>query len=238
VEHVPFLLAHRGASRAAAENTVEAFRLAAVLGADGVELDARRCADGIVVVHHDARLADARSIVELTASELQASFPHIPTLDEALDACDGLVNIEIKNFPTEPDYDPGELVAASVAATVARRGLRDRVIVSSFTVEALDAARAAQPGLRTGWLTLPGFPVVDALRLAGDRGYDALHPERRAVMPDPAAATAAAHRAGLRLNVWTVDDPVEISVLAAAGADALITNVPDVARRALPAPPV
>ena len=49
----PLVLAHRGASRAAAENTPEAFRLALALGADGVELDVRRAADGALVVHHD-----------------------------------------------------------------------------------------------------------------------------------------------------------------------------------------
>jgi glycerophosphoryl diester phosphodiesterase len=237
VKRVPVVLAHRGASRAAAENTLEAFRLAAALGADGVELDARRCADGVVVVHHDARIAGGGNIVELTAAHLRASHPDVPTLEEALDACTGLVNIEIKNAPFERDYDPEERVAAAVAATVVRRDLLDRVIVSSFTVDALDAVRAADERVRTGWLTLPGFAVPDSVRLASDRGYDALHPERSAVIQDATGAVAAAHEAGLLVNVWTVDDPGEVVVLASAGVDGIITNVPDVARRVLQARP-
>jgi glycerophosphoryl diester phosphodiesterase len=237
VKRVPVVLAHRGASRVAAENTLEAFRLAAALGADGVELDARRCADGVVVVHHDARIAGGSTIVELTAAQLRASHPDVPTLEEALDVCTGLVNIEIKNAPFDPDYDTEQQVAAAVAATVVRRDLLDRVIVSSFTVEPLDAVRAADARVRTGWLTLPGFAVTDAVRFAEERGYDALHPERSAVIHDAIGAVTAAHDAGLLVNVWTVDDPGEVVMLAAAGVDGIITNVPDVARRVLPARP-
>ena len=64
------VIAHRGASAVARENTLEAFRLAAELGADWVELDARRTADGHVVVHHDAELADGRVICLLPRAEL------------------------------------------------------------------------------------------------------------------------------------------------------------------------
>ncbi len=79
VERPQTVIAHRGASAAAAENTIEAFALAAELGADGVELDARRTADGQVVVHHDAHLPDGRVIVDLSAADLPA---HVPTLAE------------------------------------------------------------------------------------------------------------------------------------------------------------
>src|SRR3954465_13219995 len=96
------VIAHRGASAAAPENTVEAFRLARELGADMVELDARRTADGQVIVHHDAHLADGRAIVELSRSELPT---HVCDLADALDACEGMqVNIEIKNWPDDPDF--------------------------------------------------------------------------------------------------------------------------------------
>ena len=60
------VIAHRGASAAAPENTIEAFLLARELGADWVELDARRTRDGAIVVHHDDTLADGRVIVELS----------------------------------------------------------------------------------------------------------------------------------------------------------------------------
>ena len=64
------VIAHRGASRLAPENTIEAFELAVAVGADGIELDVRRTADGVLVVHHDARLPDGRAIVELPWHEL------------------------------------------------------------------------------------------------------------------------------------------------------------------------
>ncbi|HEY7134625.1 MAG TPA: glycerophosphodiester phosphodiesterase [Acidimicrobiia bacterium] len=238
VEQVPVVLGHRGAPRAARENTLEAFRLATALGADGVELDARRSADGVVVVHHDAVAEGVGVLVEHAAAEIQARRPDIPTLDEALDACEGIVNVEVKNFPTEPDYDPDERVAADVVELVGRRAMRDRVIVSSFTTGPLDRVHAIDPSIATGWLTLPSFAVADAVPLAASRGYVAVHAERRAVVVDPVGVVAVAHDAGLRVHVWTVDDPDELRVLAAAGVDAVITNVPDVARRALrpPAP--
>ncbi len=232
MKRVPVVLAHRGASRAAPENTLDAFRAAAALGADGVELDARRTADGLLVVYHDAQLPDGATVVDLTAAQLRAAHPEVPTLDEALDACEGLVNVEIKNFPNEPDYDPDERVATEVAAAVARRGWFGRVIVSSFTADALDAVRALDERVRTGWLTLPGLAVTDAVPLALGRGYDALHPERSTLLRDDAGVVlGAAHDAGLLVNVWTVDDPSEIAALSAAGVDGIITNVPDVARR-------
>ena len=80
-------MAHRGASLAEPENTVAAFERARELGADWVELDARRSADGVVVVHHDAHLADGRLIADLTMDELPDG---IPSLAEALEACDGM----------------------------------------------------------------------------------------------------------------------------------------------------
>lgn len=236
MEQVPVVLGHRGAPRAARENTLEAFRLATALGADGVELDARRSADGVVVVHHDPAAPGVGVLVEHTATQIRARRPDIPTLDEALDACEGIVNVEVKNFPTEPDYDPDEAVAAAVVELVGRRAMRDRVVVSSFTTDPLDRVRALDPQVATGWLTLPSFPLADALPLAASRGYVAVHPERRALLTDPEGAIAAAHDVGLRVHAWTVDDPDELRVLAAAGVDAVITNVPDVARRALRPP--
>ena len=107
------VVAHRGASAAAAENTLPAFRLARELGADWVELDARRTADGVVVVHHDAHLPDGRILAELTADELPES---VPNLAEALEECDGMgVNVEIKNHA-------GELIRQDKVVALCRCG--------------------------------------------------------------------------------------------------------------------
>lgn len=220
----PAVWAHRGASAAFPENTLEAFAGAIAMGADGIELDVRRTADGALAVHHDAALADGRTIVRLRADELPA---FVPSLDAALEACVGVtVNIEIKNVPIDPDYDPEETVAARVAELIAERGLHGSVIVSSFSLAAIDAVHNSDNRIPTAWLTLPNYDQGQAVASAAERGHRALHPEYTAVTP---AVVAAAHDAGLALNTWTVDDPAEMARLAVLGVDAIVTNVPDVA---------
>ena len=136
------MLAHRGASRLARENTVEAFRRAREVGADGVELDVRRSADGIPLVHHDASASDGIGLlVARPYAEIRAAAPWLPTLDEALVACEGmLVNVEIKCSRWEPDADP-EHVVARTASTAARAttwsgsasGSQREHLISTFT---------------------------------------------------------------------------------------------------------
>src|SRR5690348_11168207 len=104
---VTLVLAHRGANRVEPENTVAAFTRALELGADGVELDVHRTADGALVVHHDA-VAPGLGLLAATPFEaVRRAAPRIPTLAEALDVCAGrFVNVEIKSPPGDPDRDP------------------------------------------------------------------------------------------------------------------------------------
>ncbi len=145
----PLVLAHRGARRRAPENTLEAFAVARDLGADGVELDVHRTADGALVVHHDAAVRPrARVLATLDHRRGPAErFPTIPTLAEALDVCAGLlVNIEIKNLPWDRDFDADERVADDVVGAPRGTGTaRDRVLVSSFDLATVDRVRAATP---------------------------------------------------------------------------------------------
>lgn len=223
------VIAHRGASAAAPENTVEAFRLAADLGADWVELDVRRTADGAMVVHHDAHLADGRAIVDLLRSDVP---PHVPDLATALDACAGMqVNIEIKNGPEEPDFDPDDAVAAGVVDLVRERGDTDAVLVSCFRLETLDRVRALDPSIATAYLHGPVFRTWDDLAAeVVAHGHRALHPWYWIV---DRWYLAAARRHGLEVNTWTVDDPARMAALVDLGVDGLCTNVPDVARSVL-----
>ncbi|MFN8025509.1 MAG: glycerophosphodiester phosphodiesterase family protein [Acidimicrobiia bacterium] len=93
------VLAHRGSRLREPENTVSAFARAMSEGADGVELDVHRTADGELVVCHDAA-SPAGVVSDMTLAEVQRAFPLVPTLAAALDACaGGLVNVEIKNLP-------------------------------------------------------------------------------------------------------------------------------------------
>jgi glycerophosphoryl diester phosphodiesterase len=219
----------------APENTVEAFVAAASLGADGVELDVHRTGDGGLVVHHDADAHGVGVLAGRGLAEIRAVRPDIPTLEEALEACAGmLVNIEVKNLPGDADYDTTDGAAATVVELLAGRGRRDDVLVSSFNLESANRVRALDASIPTGFLTLVGLDPVDGVEVAHAHGHSAVHPDVRSLVGPVADATMArAHELGMTVNVWTVNGEDEMRRLAAAGVDAIITDVPDVARRVL-----
>lgn len=216
------IVAHRGASRAEPENTLAAFRRAAELGADGVELDVRRTVDDRLVVHHDPAVADGRVIRQTPASDLPDT---VPLLADALDACAGMfVNIEIKNDETEPDFDPTDWVAHRTAIELVRRGTDTRWLISSFRHETIELCRRLLPDVRTAWLVMVATDEVIAAAAAG--GHVAVHPW---VGDLDRSAVNLAHALGLAVNTWTCDDPGRIRELLAWGVDGICTNVPDVA---------
>jgi glycerophosphoryl diester phosphodiesterase len=221
----PWIIAHRGASAARPENTVEAFRHAAELGADAVELDVRRTADGVLVVHHDAGVAGT-SLVTMTHHEMLERSPTIPTLPDALAACEGMwVNIEVKNYQAEPDWDPKRTVVVGVMEIVVATGWADRVLISSFDLESAVAARGT---VRSGWLIPTTIDTLTAISQMP--ALDTAHPAFGSLNGHIAShAVSAAHRRGMELLTWTVDDPEEMVRLANAGVDGIFTNVPDVA---------
>ncbi len=224
----PKIIAHRGASAAHPENTVAAFAAAGPLGADAVELDARRTADGAIVVHHDDTLTDGRVIVACAHADLPAS---VPTLAQALDACgDLVVNIEIKNWPDDADFDPEEQVAAAVVAEVGRRSTPGRYLVSSFHLPTIDRVRElSASGVDTAYLHAH-LDGATALAEALAHGHRTLHPWYGWVTEE---LVAEAHARGVTVNTWTVDDPELMVRLAGWDIDGIVTNVPDVALAAL-----
>ena len=216
------VMAHRGASRAARENTIDAFLLAGRMGADGVELDVRRTRDDVLVVHHDPRVSDGRIIRETDAADLPV---HIPTIKAALDACAGMwVNLEIKNDESEPDFDPSDWVLETTMAMLARRGESHRWLMSSFRLETMDRSREIAPHIRTAWLTETNPDDVVEILLA--HGHVALHPWVNRLSRD---VVDRCHAAGLAVNTWTCDDPDRMRELIEWGIDGICTNVPDVA---------
>lgn len=216
------VLAHRGASRAEAENTVAAFRRAGEMGADGVELDVRRTVDGVLVVHHNPGLPDGRIIAATAHGDLPAS---VPTLAAALDACAGMwVNVEIKNDPDEPDFDETESIADETIAHLLARDDNDRWLISCFRIETVDRCRALAPQIRTAWLCA-GAPDDVAEKLVA-KGHVALHPWVGLVTRE---LLDSCHGAGVQVNTWTCDDPVRMAELIEWGIDGICTNVPDVA---------
>ena len=216
------VLAHRGASVAAPENTIEAFRTARAMGSDGVELDVRRSADGALVVHHDPHLADGRAIIDVESADLPVYVPH---LHAALDACEGMwVNIELKNDSREPDFDPTDSIADQVVAALRDWGDDDRWLISSFRIETIDRCRALEAGIRTAWL-VEAVPD-DVISTMVWRGHAALHPW---VAMLRRSHIDACHGAGISVNTWTCDEPQRMVELIEWGVDAICTNVPDVA---------
>jgi glycerophosphoryl diester phosphodiesterase len=214
--------AHRGSPDEAAgvhENTLEAFRRSRRLGADGVELDVRLTRDGALAVHHDPAIPNRGPIVELAAGELPES---VPLLADALEVCTGLVvNIEIKDLPGEPGYDPSERLATSVADMVVARGRVASVVVSSFWPEALDAVHRACPEIATGLLVADWFDPAECVPVALSRSCTSLHPHVALV---DEALVAKAHDSGLSVAAWTVNDRLEVSELASIGVDTVITD--------------
>lgn len=235
------LLAHRGASADAPENTLEAFAEAVRQGADGVELDAMVCGSGEVVVCHDERLDrlahqpwEVRTTPWWKLSRADVGTPlgfapaRIPLLEEVLDALPEhfLVNIELKC----DRFDDGGL-AAGVARLLRERDLAGRVVVSSFNPLCLFRLAAVAPTLRRGFLIDPDKPwALQAYALSPLVSSHSVHPFHEACTPERVAAW---NDAGLRVAAWTVDDPRRARELRDLGVSYLITNRPGRLREAL-----
>jgi glycerophosphoryl diester phosphodiesterase len=214
--------AHRGSPDPASgigENTLAAFARARDLGADGVELDVRLTADGALAVHHDPVVEGGEPIADRRAADLP---PSVPLLADALDACEGLrVNIEIKNLPAEPGFDPDHRVAGLVADLVMATDRVATVVVSSFWPDTLEAVHRACPELATGLLVAHWPDPLTLVPVALARRCTALHPFVTLVS---GPLVAAAHDAGLSLAAWTVNDPTQLTSMDALGVDTVITD--------------
>jgi glycerophosphoryl diester phosphodiesterase len=242
------VLAHRGGAGAWRENTLDAFTAALRLGADGVELDVRRTSDGALVVHHDPEIPGVGPIHDLKGTDLPA---WVPSLDQALETCAGaVVNVELKNTPVEPGFDPSEKAAAQVVSALSASGLSAsglsasglsasgrspggapaHVIVSSFWPATLEAVRQAGPDIPLGLLVHPLFDVGEWADQAATLGCRALHPFADQVTPE---LVDLVHDLGMSVITWTVNDPGDLVTVAAAGVDGVISDRVTEAREAL-----
>ncbi len=223
--------AHRGSPDPLSgirENTLEAFGRAGELGADGVELDVRLTADGGLAVHHDPVIDGVGAIHRLSTADLPS---HVPLLADALLVCTGMtVNIEVKNLPTEPAFDPADRCAADVVHLIEAVGAQESVVVSSFWPGALAAVRAIGSGIRTGLLVISSSDPAAAVGSAVALGCGAVHLPVGLVAP---ATVAGAHDAGLSVATWTVADRTTLTTVVAAGVDTIITDDVAMAREAL-----
>ncbi len=233
----PRIYGHRGAAGTSPENTHAAFTRAFALGADGIELDVRCCASGEVVVIHDATVErtsnGAGRVNELSLTILRTfDFGRwyaqefvgetIPTLQEVFECLPaGLsINVEIKREAFDNNN-----IECMVARLIAEFRLRDRCLVSSFNPLTLWRMQQADPQValaylyrRHSWWSVRRLPVSRLLRLS------ALHPHHTLVT---AAGVAAAHRRGMQVNTWTVNERSDFERVLACGVDGIVTDYPE-----------
>jgi glycerophosphoryl diester phosphodiesterase len=223
------VFAHRGGSKIGPENTIEAFDRGLAAGADGLELDVHLSRDAKVVVHHD-RLLDRTTrgsgpLVNRTAAEL-ASIG-VPMLGEVLARYRATpIIVELKV--------PGTTLARAVVDEVRRGHAAEHVCLGSFSATALSAVRSIAPEIATSacrfevrtalyrsWIHLsPGRVRYRGFQVPETSG------RRRVVSP---RFVRLAHRRGLKVQVWTVDEPEDIRRLLDWGVDGIISDRPDVA---------
>jgi len=215
---------HRGARSILPENTLRGFQYALDIGADFIEMDVAVTKDGVLVVSHDPeRLKDGEQIVirEMTFERLRSWDNTIPTLDEVL-ALNGGFNIELKSFPSAPQYTPGPEEFARLTCEVIRRhDVASHCIVQSFDFRVLHAIGRIAPGLKRSALW-EGTPR-DFRDIASEAGTTMVSPHFRLT---GAEEVERAHAAGIEVLTWTPNAPEEWSRLAAAGVDGIITDDP------------
>lgn len=221
---LPAIVAHRGASGIATENSLAAFRAAIALGADGVELDVHAAADGTIIVHHDFVLPGLGPIRDLTASSLAAyRLPNgepLPTLAAALEVLPAVdAYIEVKALPPEHD-------AALLAALGGAAGPR-RIQLHSFDHRIV---HRLAPKARCPIGVLQASYPLDPAAVVRATGAAALWQEAHLI---DQALVDAVHAAGARVIAWTVNDPALARRLARLGVDALCGNWPDQLRSAV-----
>ena len=208
----PLVIAHRGASGEAPENSLAAFRLAVKHGADAAETDVRISKDGQVVVHHDPELGrtvhGSGPMHARTAHELAALG--IPTLAAVLDVVAPIVLcVEIKG---------GEDIVRRVAPVVAGRD----VVFFAFDPEHVEELRREIPDVPVLALYEPEYDasIVETTKRLGAA---AIGLEHRATDP---AIVEAAHAAGLAVFVWTVNEIADVRRAISMGVDGIITDWP------------
>lgn len=213
------MIAHRGASGERPENTLAAYALAVEQGADMIEIDLHLTRDGAVAVTHDEALPGVGAVGEASLDALRAVAPELPDLEEVLDAFGARIpfNLELKTGSRGP-Y-PG--LEEKVRECVTRRGLGESILFSSFDDRVLARLRALDASARIGVLVgrRPGAWLERCRAVEAE----AVHLRRERA---DAAAVGRAHAAGLRVHVYTVDDPGEMRELLRRGVDGLFTNWP------------
>lgn len=242
------IIAHRGASGYAPENTLKAFELAVKMGAENFEFDVHRTKDGILVVHHDFDLkrtaAKEVKIAELTYAELKKinvashfskdpSFQRVPRLEEVLDIIEPAarwLNFEVKN---DGNVYPG-IEEQLLAFLRSKPGLFEKAVVSSFDPGTLDRFRELSPELRLAYLShgLSATLLTAALKKAKAISAVNFHFSLRLAFK---LNVAKIKKAGFRVCVYTVNKKKDALRMKEIGVDGIFSNYPDIMARGIEA---
>lgn len=213
------IAAHRGDRTQALENTIPAFQYAIQCGADMVEFDVRRTADGELIVHHDDKAGDQVLSAMTYEEALRCSAAkgyHIPRLCDVLDLTNGRIDIDVEL--KETGYEE-----AVVKAVFDHRFRVDEFVVTSFDLATITAVKAMSPGIRTGILieTGTGVQALDTFEAAR---VDFLAPRFDLLDPETLAQT---ERRNIPIVTWTVNDETRIRrLLPIPIIEAIITDSP------------
>lgn len=227
----PILEAHRGFSGRFPENTLRSFREAVAEGARSIELDIHASSDGQLIVMHDetvdrttngtGRIADL-SLAQLKELDAGAWMGEafrgtpIPTLDETLELTDAsgvAFNVEVKRFGSPEQAR--KLVALLERHQPAPGAFH---VVSSFDADALLQVRAAGGRMP---LCILGSKADEILKVAIEHHFEWMHSHFSTVTP---SIVAAAHEAGIRVMIWTLNDATRYDEFVAMGVDKICTN--------------
>lgn len=253
----PVVVAHRGASGYAPENTLAAADAAKALGIEWVENDVHRTRDGVLVVLHDTDLKRTTNAEEVfpdrapwavkdfTAAEIakldagswfgkQFAGAGVPTLTQFVNRLERnrqKLLLEIKSPASYPGIERDILRVLRREGWLDRSHVRDRLVIQSFGADSVKKVHALRPDITTGFLGTP--PVAD---LPGYAAFtDQINPSHTTIDADYVAAVQrlkGPHGKRLRVNTWTVNDAANAAKVHAYGVDGIITNYPDVVRDA------
>ncbi len=245
------IIAHRGANKTAPQNTIPAFENAIAMGTDGFETDVHLSKDGVPVICHNYTIDETSNgsgeIEKMTLAELKSydfgsyydekfKGTTLPTLDEFLDLAVGK-NLKILNIELKPEKNDArrETLVRKTLEAVKERGLSDILLISSFSKEILEYIKQIDPSCKTAFLYPAGYirahlAFVPPFAAMEKMKCYAAHPHKLCIRSD---FVQKAHKNGLVINVWTINEDEDIRNMIEAGVDGIITDCPDKVRRIL-----
>ncbi|MFI8356284.1 glycerophosphodiester phosphodiesterase family protein [Streptomyces cyaneofuscatus] len=253
----PLVIAHRGASGYAPENTLAAADAAKALGIEWVENDVHRTKDGVLVVLHDTDLKRTTNVEEVfpgrapwavkdfTAAEVakldagswfgkQFAGARVPTLTQFVNRLERnrqKLLLEIKSPATYPGIERDILRVLGREGWLDRSHVRGRLVIQSFGADSVKKVHALRPDITTGFLGTPAVADLPSYAAFTDQ----INPSHTTIGADYVAAVQrlkGPHGKRLRVNTWTVNDAANAAKVRGYGVDGIITNYPDVVRDA------